>query len=60
VGAYLPGDSMDWIMDGTHYGASQSWPQITDTATHSVQLVVSRTGVSNAASNIATGAAGTW
>jgi len=59
-GSYLAGDSFDWFMDGTDYGSSQSWPDIGDMSSHSVQLEVSRAGTSSVFSNTATGSAGAW
>jgi hypothetical protein len=60
TGTYLPGDVMDWVMDNVHYGATQSWPQVNDLISHSVQLHVSRTGTAPVSSNMVTGSAGTW
>jgi hypothetical protein len=60
AGTYLPGDAMDWTMDGAHYGATQSWPQVGDSASHSIQLQVSRSGTASVLSNTVSGTAGTW
>jgi hypothetical protein len=59
-GTYQLGDSMDWVMDTVHYGATQSWPLVNDASPHTVQLHVSRAGTAPVSSNIVTGAAGTW
>ena len=60
TGTYLPGDTIDWVMDAVSYGATQLWPQINDTSAHTVQLHVSRTGTAPVTSNTVTGTAGTW
>jgi hypothetical protein len=58
-GTYLPGDAQDWIMDGTHYGATQSWPALNDLLSHTVQLQVSRSGTPSVSSNTVAGSATT-